>query len=201
IRCFALSPDGTEIALCLRGGTVRIWNVSSGKGETRQLECYAVSVAFSTNGRIALGSVEGPITVWESSSGQKPKTIEGHKDYVTSVAFSSDGTLIVSGADDGTIGIWNVEKGRAVVMPFQGHEDKVKSVAFSPDGKYIVSGSEDGTVRVWCIADGKVVMDWLLEGHTDTVTSVEFSPDDDSIVSSSEDGTIRIWDAPDKKAI
>ncbi|KZO93003.1 WD40 repeat-like protein, partial [Calocera viscosa TUFC12733] len=75
--------------------------------------------------------------------------LEGHKDAVTSVAFSPDGKWFVSGSSDWTVRIWDAETGRAMGEPLEGHENAVTSVAFLPDGKRVLSGSSDGTVRVW----------------------------------------------------
>ncbi|THU75609.1 WD40 repeat-like protein, partial [Dendrothele bispora CBS 962.96] len=73
----------------------------------------------------------------------------GHDSRVNSVAFSTDGTRIVSGSDDKTIRLWDTATGVQVGDPLQGHDDYVKSVAFSADGTRIVSGSDDRTIRLW----------------------------------------------------
>ena len=65
------------------------------------------------------------------------------------MAFSPDGSKIVSGSCDMTIRLWNTETGQPIGQPLTGHEATVTSVAFSPDGSRIVSGSYDGTVRIW----------------------------------------------------
>ncbi|MEL6352649.1 MAG: hypothetical protein AAFR58_12865, partial [Cyanobacteria bacterium J06627_28] len=73
---------------------------------------------------------------------------EGHSDSVLSVAFSPQGDRIVSGSDDHTLRLWDLE-GNAVGSPFEGHSSWVSSVAFSPQGDRIVSGSSDSTLRLW----------------------------------------------------
>jgi WD40 repeat protein len=118
-------------------------------------------------------------------------TLEGHTDEVNSVAFSSDGLLIVSGSDDKTVRIWNVLSG-AVVHTLRGHTNWVTSVAFSSDSLRIVSGSDDCTVRIWDVGSGVVLH--ALEGHMGYVLSVAFSPDGSRTVSGSGDCTVRIWD-------
>ncbi|TDL18729.1 tricorn protease domain 2-containing protein [Rickenella mellea] len=114
---------------------------------------------------------------------------EGHTDWVTSVAFSQDGRCIVSGSDDTTIRVWDVETG--VSQPFAGHTSSVTSVAFSQDGRRIVSGSIDKTIRVWDVETG---VSQIFQGHTGSVTSVAFSRDGKHIVSGSDDITIQVWD-------
>jgi WD40 repeat protein len=118
----------------------------------------------------------------------------GHEDKVTSVAFSPDGSRIVSGSDDRTLRLWDVRTGAGIGAPLRGHEDKVTSVAFSPDGRRIVSGSWDTTLRLWDARTGASV-GTPLQGHEAVIWSVAFSPDGSRIVSGSDDRTLRLWNA------
>jgi WD40 repeat protein len=59
---------------------------------------------------------------------------------VTSVAFSQDGSQVVSGSDDQSVRIWNVTTGE-VEAELKGHTDSVTSVSLSQDGSRVVSGS------------------------------------------------------------
>ena len=76
--------------------------------------------------------------------------LKGHENYVNSVAFSSDGSKIVSGSKDKTIRIWDVQFGSELTV-LKGHEDNVRSAVITPDGSKVVSGSWDNTIRVWDI--------------------------------------------------
>ncbi|RYP79291.1 hypothetical protein DL769_003040 [Monosporascus sp. CRB-8-3] len=75
---------------------------------------------------------------------------------VNSVAFSPDGSRIVSGSHDETVKIWDSKSGKEV-RTLKGHGSYVSSVAFSPDGSHIVSGSDDKTVKIWDTKSGKKV--------------------------------------------
>ena len=76
------------------------------------------------------------------------KTLEGHSETVFSVAYSSDGTKIISGSNDETIKIWEANTGECL-KTLKGHSDWVYSVAYSPDGTKIISGSRDETIKIW----------------------------------------------------
>jgi WD40 repeat protein len=70
-----------------------------------------------------------------------------------SVAFSQDGSRVVSGSRDKTVRIWIVTTGE-VEAELKGHTDWVTSVAFSQDGSRVLSGSDDKTVRIWNVTTG-----------------------------------------------
>ncbi len=122
-------------------------------------------------------------------------TLEGHADIVLSVAYSPDGKTLASGAEDGTIKLWDVATGQNVAV-LEGHISSiindVSSIAYSPDGKTLASGSWDNTIKLWDIATGSNVA--TLQGHTGWITSVAYSPDGKILVSGSEDHAIKLWD-------
>ena len=76
------------------------------------------------------------------------KTLKGHSYSVLSVAYSPDGTKIISGSDDATIKIWEANTGQCL-KTLKGHIEPVWSVAYSPDGTKIISGSYDKTIKIW----------------------------------------------------
>jgi WD40 repeat protein len=120
--------------------------------------------------------------------------MNGHTDSVQSVAFSPDGTRIVSGSSDWTIRLWDAATNQPIGRPMTEHTGAVLSVAFSPDGARIVSGSVDDTIRLWDAATNQPIGP-PFTGHTDFVSSVAFSPDGTLIVSGSGDSTLREWPA------
>jgi WD40 repeat protein len=125
------------------------------------------------------------------------RTLTGHDDLVHSVAVSADGRRAVSGSDDHTVRVWDLDSGE-LVRTLTGHEDAVHSVAISADGRHAVSGSDDHTVRVWDLDSGELVR--TLTGHHRPVRAVAVSADGrravsrDSAVSRRVRGTVRVWD-------
>jgi WD40 repeat protein/TPR repeat protein len=118
--------------------------------------------------------------------------LSGHEAKVNSVAYSPDGTCVVTASNDKTARIWDAHTGIELAV-LSGHEDHVAFAAYSPDGTRIVTASDDKTARIWDARTGHELS--LLSGHTDTVSSAAYSPDGTLIVTASDDKTARIWDA------
>ncbi len=118
-----------------------------------------------------------------------PSYVLQHESAVYSADFNRAGDKIVSGADDGSVRVWNVSTREYKVLV--GHTGEVWSVSFNAAGDTIVSGADDGTVRVWDLTTGECK---VLVGHTRRVFSARFNRAGDKVVSSSRDGTVRVWD-------
>jgi WD40 repeat protein len=139
-------------------------------------------VVRSVNWRVTCGMIQS----WSLCEA----TLKEHSQWVNSVAFSQDGRRVVSGSNDKTVRIWNVETGEEE-KKLEGNSGYVYSVAFSQNGRRVVSGSLDKTVRVWNVEAGEE--ERKLKGHSDTVYSVAFSQDGRRVVSGSKDNTVRNW--------
>ena len=119
------------------------------------------------------------------------RVLNGHKDCVSSVHFSSDGTRVVSASGDRTIRVWDVATGTCIAV-LNGHTCVVSSAQFSLNSRQIISSSLDGTVRVWDVETGTCIA--ILNDHTRWVHSAQFNHNDTLIISASDDRTVRLWD-------
>lgn len=193
VRSLAFSPNGRAIASGSEDGTIRLWDVPTGrtiatlKGHSAQV----TSVAFSPNGQtLASASEDNAVHLWNVVTRTHNRTLKGHTTFVHSVVFSPDGQTLASGSSDKTVRLWNVATG-TYRRTLAGHTDWVSSVAFNPDGNTLASGSGDRTIRLWNLHTGKCQR--TLTGHKGWVSSVAFSPDRNTLASGSEDKTIRLW--------
>ncbi|OJJ32237.1 hypothetical protein ASPWEDRAFT_161656 [Aspergillus wentii DTO 134E9] len=177
------------------------------EGHTRPVN----SISFSTDGRrLASGSDDGTIKLWDTPTGALRQTIEDYVDEfgnmtgiteVKSVAFSPDGQKLASGGNGCVIKLRDPVTG-AFLQDLKGHISDITSVAFSSDGRHLVSGGADDTVRVWETATGALLR--TLHGHAGIVWDVAFSCDSGQLsfdaeerramlASCSWDGTVMLW--------
>jgi len=140
---------------------------------------------------VAVGLRSGDISTLNSTTGVRTAVLSGHTDTVRSLTFTSDGALLVSGSDDKTIKLWDIQTG-GIIKTFYGHTDWVFSVSISLDHTMIPSGALDKTIRLWNAQTG--ISSCIIDRH-DVVESVSFSPTNHKIrMSGSRDYTIQQWD-------
>jgi WD40 repeat protein len=199
----AFSPDGKPMATASVPRTAAVWDAATGKAIGAPLghEATVWAVAFSPSGKLLLtGGDDGTARVWEAATGKpvSPPLLHSvllppnsRRGPVHAVAFSPDGTKVLTGSDDGTARLWNVATGKQIGPPLR-HRGGVRAVAFSPDGKTVVTGTWTNEAGLWETSTGKLI--WLC-WHRGAVTAVAFSPGGKLVLTGGADGTARLWDA------
>ncbi len=159
-----------------------------------------VTVAWSPDSkRIASGSSDQTVQVWDATSGAHRLVYRGHKTNINAVAWSPtpDNPRIASASGNSFFGgehvvqVWNAATGE-LLRTYEGHTQPVRCVAWSPDGTRIASGGEDKTVHIWDANTGRRILTYTK--HTALVSSVAWSPNGDLIASASDDTTVQVWD-------
>src|SRR5205085_1096255 len=114
-----------------------------------------------------------------------------HSYWVMSVAYSPDGTKLVSGSQDGTARVWDTATGQ-LAHELAGHSLMIQGVAWSPDGKWLASIAGDRSLRLWYAADGKVLSS--AQPHTGNLFAVAFHPDSRTVAvgGGGQDNTVRL---------
>ncbi|NTV51179.1 MAG: TIR domain-containing protein [Geobacteraceae bacterium] len=126
------------------------------------------------------------------------RKLKGHTRRVNSLAVSPYGSWVVSGSDDHTVKIWDLESGECRAT-LKGYSGMVFSVAITPDGKRILSGSNDYSIRVWDVGTGRELA--KLDGDTNIVRSVLALQDNVRALSGGFDNTLRLWDLSSNSCI
>jgi len=136
---------------------------------SRTVELYMIPIAVACwENTIAVSLRGGDIVTLDGITGRQTAILSGHTGSTRSLAFLPDGTSLVSGSDDGTIKLWDVQTG-GVVKTFCGHKHWVYSVSISADCTMIASGSADKTVRLWniqteechCVIEQQDRVEWV----------------------------------------
>lgn len=158
--------------------TIRIWNVSGGileaatpiatlEGHSGTVQCLAAL----DDDRLASGSWDHSIIIWNLADGAQLAKLEGHTEGVLSLA-ALDGDRLASGSNDKSVIIWNLEDGTQLAK-LEGHTNRVRALAAldgnslaSGGGKYSSEeGESDNSIIIWNLADGTRLA--TLEGHSD----------------------------------
>ncbi|HYG74902.1 MAG TPA: HEAT repeat domain-containing protein [Planctomycetota bacterium] len=215
VKNVAFAPDGKSVFTCGEEG-VHEWDAADGKA-IRKFEGHTGPVsglAISANGALLASTDSVGIHIWDLKTGTRLGMLTGHKVpgeapgatlSIDAVAFSADGRVLVSEANDETARLWDVLNGREL-RTLPNHDGSVAALALSPDGSLGIStrgsrqqwmqSEEDqpggGRLRVWEVATGRVLR--TLVGHKADITCVAFSADGRYVWSGGNDRTVRQWE-------
>lgn len=206
VLAVTFSPDGSLLATGSSDMTVRIWDPATGEMlHTATGHAGLVSaVAFSPDGSLlASGGADATARIWgvvplgphhrpgdgPAIGVRAPRVLTGHRGAVRALAFTPDGSRLLTCSNDSTLRIWGTGGVEEGVHDLSG---VVRAAAFSPDGSRLATGSHVAVVRIWDTVTGHAVH--TLTGHRGAVLTVAFGPDGARLVTGGNDRIALAWD-------
>jgi len=185
------SPDGERVHVSTIPAGVRTYDTEG--RELRRLvpaaEDSATILAVPPAGGWLAGCGSERIVWIRSPEGELVSRCTGHRDRIHGLAFSPDGTRVLSWSRDGTARLWALREAEIATLP--NHRAWLRSVMFSPSGEHLVAACRDDSARIWRL-DGTPVAH--LAGHEAGIRWVDVSSRGDRVLTGAVDGTVRIWD-------
>jgi len=164
------SPEGKLLAAYSEPGVLTLWDTATGRKRASLPapdDMPLAALAFAPDRRsLALEKSDGSVVLWELATCKERRIFTAKKAFLAlpvtefsfitayqhapsaNVAFSPKGDVLVYGAPDGVIHVWQVQTGQELVS-FHGHSGVINAFAFSADGKTLASASADTTVLTW----------------------------------------------------
>jgi WD40 repeat protein len=148
-RDVAFLPDSRAVLIAGPSGT-SVVDVATGR-ESRHIEGAFAPIAVSPDGRRLAAALDPGALVLgtlDPSTGALTARLAGHSERVDRLVFSTDGELVASGDDEGTVMLWDAATGARRSL-FDGHAAGVRGLAFTHDSRMLYSSSLDHVVYAW----------------------------------------------------
>lgn len=208
VLCARFSPDGKHIASAGFDRDILLWNTTGAVDNYGKMAGHKngiLDLQWSRDGSaIFTASADQTISSWNAETGERIRRHVGHTEIVNSIDVSRRGEeFIVSGSDDGYVGLWDPRQKKALDFLRTDEGRCVIAVCCGETGNEVYSGGIEEDICVWDLRNKKIA--YTLPGHTDTITSLSLSPDASTLLSFSHDNTARTWNilpfAPENRLI
>ena len=206
ITSFTVLPCGNMLAATVQQDeeNVAVWDAEKPDEPIAEFTEQAHLVwrmAFAPAGdRLAVGSREGTIYLYDLKRNERLRSLTGHTDFIWSVSFAPDGKRLVSSSSDKTSKLWDVASGEQIATFPLDESRTLMGVAFSPCGSVIATGMF-GELRLWCAETLTTLLE-IPQPQTQKPYALAFSPCGKYLASGTwwqrekgmEKMAIRLWD-------
>jgi WD40 repeat protein len=206
----AVHPDNTFFVTVGGDGRARMWRTVGKQAIEFPSESFGVRnskmsvVAVDPRRgveRAAIGALDGTVRLLTWRNGE-PRVERGlpdrrvargtaHRGSVGAIAFSPDGTRLVTAGADKKAQVWNPATG-ARIATFDRHNGLILGAAFHPNGRLVATASDDWTVRVWDAGSGKGIR--RLGGNGGLLRAVAFNKDGRLVAAAGAGGIVYVWE-------
>ena len=183
---------GKQIVSGGKDGMMLLWDADTGQ-IVRKFTKHAQEirgVAFSSSAD-QVASASGFTVRLYDVRGQEIRRFSGHTGTIKCLAFSPDGKRLVTGSDDKSIRLWEVQTGREVLR-LNRHAAGINALAYIADTNRVATASRDQTVRLWDLRSGLEVEQF--DAQAGNVLDLAVSADGKRLASAHFDTILRIWD-------
>ncbi|CAI2365889.1 unnamed protein product [Moneuplotes crassus] len=180
-----------------------VQSYSKNVGDDKEIECISLCpTPIKEKEYLAVGFVDGVIEVWNRNTLDVAKgdtfvfqaegKFMGHNSHILHLEFSENGKVLASGDSEGTIKVWNFEKGKCVKKIEKAHTDHgITCVRFNDKLSIVYSSSFDTVLKSHGLKNTSLLKEY--KGHSGQITEFHLMEDQDRMISASGDGTLRIW--------
>ncbi|MFQ5449787.1 MAG: FHA domain-containing protein [Nitrospinaceae bacterium] len=214
VQKVSFDKEGTRALTWADDYSAILWDAKTGKQVARFKEPFldVLDARFQPDGMQVAGAMsDGSIRFWEARTGKDLRKYSagegaeepssGHSREVTGIAFSPDGSRLISFSRDHSAKIWNLHRGsvQATLAVYESNQEGERvlkhqlflTAEFSRDGSRVLTGSSDNIVRLWDSESGTLIREF--KGHENKIHGARFNQDESTIISASYDQTIKVW--------
>lgn len=194
----ALSPDGQKLASTGAATTTTILGRTAGQANLKDLGGAVgvfSSVAISPDGEVAaFGGEDDSIGLFSLGVGAIPRALTGHTDYIFLLAFTPDGSRLISASADKTVRVWNLSSGQQEQQMQVGKDELI--ITIDPNHlRAAIFYPQGGQVRIRSINDPAATSSF--DNRHAEVTCGAFSPNGETLALGTNDGKVQVWSIPD----
>ncbi len=196
LSCVAFSPDSTRILTVEQRGIARLWESGEFRAQvTHKIPGHTASApvytAASSEPEILIGGMDKLIRKIRLSDSSSISFEPGHRDVITALAVSSDGSRAVTCGRDKQMIAWDTVSGN-VLSTFRAHTEPISAMALNSVGELAASYDQKASIKLWNTGTGVVLRTFsAFEGEISFLT---FTRDGERLLAGGRDMTIRMWD-------